>query len=209
MEKVIANVSGNRVLPVSVELAVEPTEPPFYSMSVKGYFGLKVQKKEGWKNTYLTALRAKVSTEDAFYEGGIVAVTVRYYRTRRDNASHTTFFVVTPSKRAEVETKFEHVKLVVCNLVPIEFDEFKENEVKSEILNTYNALPSEYDPVLKLYYAFKVLGVLEEEKDGIEELEALIREKKELIEKLEEEVRELEAKLANLRLEKMKASLLS
>lgn len=161
----------------------------------KVYTSLRIQI---FRNEYLTAGSSTIKgNEFTAQEGAIMRL---YYHTgsaRRTYYQYEQFFVVGKSDEKDLVLKDqignEHLTAKVKNLIPFDKPSAEKiKEIEAEILNKYKVMPSQYDPVAVLYWAWII-----ERKHEIPKV-VLPRVEETSLEEQEKKINELEEKLKSI-----------
>ncbi|MEM1522821.1 MAG: hypothetical protein QXT50_01480 [Thermofilum sp.] len=197
-----------KYLPCRVSAAFPAYNPNRSGLRVEVYTGLAIKV---YKKPYMVALKSE------FMKGEFVAPTGAIVRVRYASGSRShiyysceeLFLVSEVGERGHVfrvrgahGKKDEEVEGVVKNMSPVDLTGFDATDIQAEIMNVYNAAPSNYDPVEALYFLWmkKRVAGLQAAPRADQELEEQIRKLEELIAQRERELLELREQLQQLRL---------
>ncbi|MEM4455056.1 MAG: hypothetical protein QXT28_10115 [Thermofilaceae archaeon] len=198
-----------KYLPCRITADFPVYNPHRSSQRVEVYTALAIKE---YRKLYLTALKSEVAGTDFVAPLGAV---VRFIYTSGSRShvyySCTAFFIVgeVGEQRYKFIVKGHHgkkdaeVEGVVKNLAAVDLAFFDLTAIQAEILNTYNAVPSGYDPVEVLYYLWlkkRVADPYQAAPRADQELEEQIRKLEELITQRERELEALREQLQQLRL---------
>ena len=144
--------AGGKFVPCKLDMDLYIFNPKVTTKRITVYTGLRVKQ---FKKKYLIADKEDVSESFTAPEGSIVHV---HYRTgSHSNVKHafSLFFLVEEGATVTltVEDRGEESRIETRNLRLLQKpDEDTLTNIEAEILNKYGAKPSQYDPVLHLYY---------------------------------------------------------
>ncbi|MEM1690833.1 MAG: hypothetical protein QXG48_04335 [Thermofilaceae archaeon] len=198
-----------KYLPCRVSAAFPVYNPNRSGLRVEVYTGLAIKV---YKKPYMVALKSE------FMKGEFVAPTGAIVRVRYASGSRShiyysceeLFLVSEVGERGHVfrvrgahGKKDEVVEGVVKNMSPVDLTGFDATDIQAEIMNVYNAAPSNFDPVEALYFLWmkkRVADPYQAAPRADQELEEQIRKLEELIAQRERELEALREQLQQLRL---------
>jgi len=154
-EQVIFEISNStRLLAcrVTYEFPVYNKRHTHFDVTV--YISLRIRK---YRNRYLVARKKTASREFAAPMGSIVKITYASGSNNHVYYRYSQYFIVDNAEEKEYEVDVEgreeeKGKIKVKNLVPLSLDDFNKAEIEAEVMNTYSARLSEYDPAAELYH---------------------------------------------------------
>ncbi|MEM1561183.1 MAG: hypothetical protein QXN35_06490 [Ignisphaera sp.] len=208
-----------RVVACRVTYEFPVFNPRHTHFDVTVYISLRIRK---YRNRYLVAKKKTARREFTAPLGSIVKITYTTGSNKHVYYRYLQYFIVDNAEEKEYEVDVEgreeeKGKIKVKNLVPLSLDDFDKSEIEAEVMNTYNARLSEYDPAAELYHFWIKKRVADtiiqansitthdmDIEEQMKKLDELVKQKEQELQTLKEQLQQLQLKQ---QLEQMKKQL--